>query len=367
MSNSNPTSLSPSSSEIIDNPLQQPVSGKKQSFYFILISFVAISLIISTGLWYLFLHIPQAQAKQYLEETSKYFNIIQKKLNDYQGNFDPLSKSFAKSKTAFTEVTGNPSYEEAVEDTKQDIIDIHETLQLINEARKTKESLKVPQDLKLLDQDLNNYYEKIEKSMLLLLEFEDLQTKMLNASGAKLNQEELKINSLVKNGVSRQVLVDYFENLSKLSSKATAEFKTIIPPADENLKKYHEIMLDHHEDVATSTAAIAKEISNSNMESDKAAYEQMVQLSNRTTSRDLLRQQTAKDFASNSPIRILIEKATIIETQITKEFYVLKEKYNVNINDQTTPTITPFPLEASPSAVINANPTNQSTSSAIPQ
>ena len=133
-------------------------------------------------------------------------------------------------------------------------------------------------------------------------------------------------------------------------------------------------MLDNHEDLATAAADIAQEISKNSRESDQIAYTKIVQYSDRTTLKENLRQQSAKDFANNSPIRKLFEETDTLENQIINEFNVLMEKYGVknnhdNLKKEATPSAS---LEASPSTLLapssaanlDATPSAESTNSA---
>lgn len=347
--------------EIVTSPEIQPTPpSSKRKLIFIISIFLSILLIVTTSFGYLFWYVPQIQAKEYLEETGNDFNTIQEKLNAYHGNFDPLSKSFAKSKTAFYEVTKNGSYLEIVNDTKQDISDINATLQLIKEAKQTKASLQVPEDLKQLDGYLDNYYEQTEKGLQLLLNFENLQTEIIEAMGKELVKEGLKLEFLLKSPHPRQEMVNYFINLSLLANDSISMYKNITPPQDENLKTYYNTMLDNDIDLATSAADIAQEISKSSPESDRIAYEKIYQYSDRTAAKDLIVRQSAKNFSSNSPINKLFQESALIESQIINEFNKLKEKYGLK-NDQNS-----FNNEASSSASLEASQSASFIPSPIP-
>lgn len=147
---------------IHDNRKEKLPLGKKLKSTFIL-AILAILLIGGMSVIYFSWLAPIAQAKEYLQETSNDFQVIQAKLQQYETAFNPLAKSFEVSREAFFEITSSRPYLETIKHAKQDIEDIRVTLQLIEEARQTKKNLKVPEKFITLDQQLGTYYEKVEE------------------------------------------------------------------------------------------------------------------------------------------------------------------------------------------------------------
>jgi len=296
----------------------------------------------------LFFKTPEAQAREYVRKVEKDLQLIQKRLIYYKGAFTALSQSSKTSKQAFYEITTSRKYFEAVEDTKQDIKDINSTLNLIAEAKQRKSKLKVPISLVYFDQQLSDYYNQTEQGMRLLLEHEEFQLKMLNASGDELNKKVQELDSIFSLPNPRKDMINLFADMTTLAELSVQEFKNI-HPIPESETGFYQFLLEYHQDLLQTVKKMGQELQQANETGDTTYATTASHFSERTQSRNSQIKEASQKWIDTSQIKTLFEEVAFLEIWLTNELKVLK-KIDWNKENPEAPIISPTST-ATPSAL----------------
>lgn len=308
--------------------------------------FVAFAMII------LLQKAPDVKAKEYLRAVASNLHTIVSNIDYFKGSFTGVSNSMQASKGAFYEITTPTDYFSAVEDTKQDIIDINSTLHLIHKATSAKKQLEVPQELEYFDTKLTEYYQKSEESLNLLYSFEKFQMKMLEASGTELNNKLKDLDDLVKDpNPDRERWIQILSDLVSLSSDASLRFNNI-KDVPETEFDYYELMNEYHNDLAETMKKLYEYLSLNTQEGDENFIKEVMNFSQRNVERDNARQKSAEEKFEKSKIKELFIEIDSLEKTILEEFNVLADKYQVVVEENP---ITPIPT---PEITITASPYN---------
>jgi hypothetical protein len=332
--------ISPTNGVItVSNPLPNSKPKKFSLKHIIFILVIVILAFFSFGYFFLFMS-PQAEAKAYLKEVTKDFQDIMSKINNFGDKFNNLTKFVEKSKESFAEIASPVDYEYALVDTKQDIDDIDQTLELITQAKIDKEKFNIPEEIKTLDDKLSKYYQNAEEAMTLLLAHQQFQMDMLKAHGSELIKQLKEAELLMKSQYSRSELINTFSNIATFSGQAVQNFKTITAIPDSE-KDYYQIKLDGLNDLAITFASISAQLNLATMEGDKNFVNLMLESSSRASQRNLLVEKMSQDYIKNSKINTILTENDILEKEIVNELKNLTEKYNIEIDIPQESTITP--------------------------
>ena len=339
--------------------IPHPPLIQKFKIKYLIIPGIPLILIFSLSFGYLFWWVPKAQAEEYLEETSNDFQTVQAKVQKYEVAFTDITKSFETSREAFYEITKSRSYFDALEDTKQDIEDINQTLQIISEAKTTKKNLEIPKDLMSLDNKLDEYYSQVESGMKLLLEFEEFHMNMLKASGGDFNRELLRVDSVFKTGAERIEVLNYLTRLSQLADEALKRFDQLqIHDLPQFHKEYYQTQKNQHTILAQTIESVTAEIKRGTIEGDETAVKLILESVEKNKLKNESRVKASEEFIKNSIIKSFFDKAVELEQIINEEFQVLKEKYGLEKKSEASPTPK---NESTDSASFQATPSAEPT------
>jgi len=320
-------------------PPSPPKSKRRKVFLFSGIFFLFLALTLSAYL--LFLKTPTALAQEYLHTVNADFKTIQERLIYYKGAFTTVSESAQTSRGAFYELTNSIDYFSAVEDTAQDITDIKETLILISSALESKSNLVVPKELEEFDSKLTEYYTKSQAALEQLLEHEEFQMTMLNASGNELNSGLKDFDALINNKViySPEEGAQIVYNTASASKESAQRFNQITNVPDFD-KKYFAYMNDYHQDLA-KTLSEFEELLLAGTENDAVLFAQkLIEFIQRNLEREEQRQANTENMFEESDLRVMFDETAILEQSISNELVALLIKYDVVVSD---PSLTPQP------------------------
>ena len=269
----------------------------------------------------------RVQAKEYINKTAQTLAEINKSLRYYEGGLGAFDKSLMASEEAFYEIINSKSYAEAVPDTKQDIRDIEKTLQFIDQARKQKEHLKVPDELATLDTLVETYYDKIVEALTQLLSAEQFHQRLLVASGDELNRELENLEKLSKRQTNN---IEYSAQLSKivpLAEQAVARFDAIadIPPDQQ---KYWQAQRDWHALLHKSMQKMVIALGPGTT-STKQLLQEIADFSAKSKVITDGRVADTAVWVANTQIRGLLTEILALEADINEELKVQAEKWDI--------------------------------------
>lgn len=345
----------------LPHPPAYPVPNPK--FYLLKLVCISFALLMSIGsIGYYFLsHLPkQAMAKEYLENISQDFNQVQAQLFHFLGAFTEVSDSLTTSKEAFYEITTSRHYFEAVSDTKKDIEDIQSTLTLIELAKDHQSNNPPPPEFIDLDQKLTDYYQASLEGLTLLLEFEQLQLAMLEASGDDLNTQIASVSAIFTSQTQWATASAYFAQVSILAQEATTRFEQITDIPSEHLY-YYQTMFEYHQDLAQTSQTLARQLQASTHGDGQEFLKTFSEFSERNIDRNSKREADTRQMVEQSPIQTWFAKAAALQEEISSSLSILLQKYGV---EPTTPSPTSS-SPAQPEATTSAN-LPEATSSATP-
>jgi len=272
---------------------------------------------------------PDVKAQEYLQAVAGDLKDITYKIDYFKGSFIEVSKSLQTSKGAFYEIITPRDYFSALEDTKQDVIDISSTLDLIHKAQETREQLEVPEELESFDTKLNEYYHKSEESLNLLYSFERFQMTMLEASGVNLNNKLKELDNLVKNNVSdKEKWTEILSDLVDLSNEASFRFDNIKDIPETELD-YYELMKGYHNDLSETMKKLHGYLLSNTTEDDENFIVEIMNFSQRNVERDNARQRLTEEKIEKSKIKELLVEIDSLEKIILEEFGALADEYKV--------------------------------------
>jgi hypothetical protein len=299
--------------------------GKLKLLIILTLSFILAGV----GFVYLFINAVGAEAK-YLEATAFNLNMVREKASYYEAAFIDLTHSYESSKEAFYEMTSLRKYFDALEDTRQDIEDIEETLNLVNKSIKDKDEIVIPEEVAVLNSRIDRYYKLIYESLSILLKHQYLQMKMLQASGGDLNVEIQRLDKIFAKEISFEELEDCLEKVSVLADVSVEKFKKIedIPESEAS---YYNRMLDYHQDLASTSKLLLKNLKQNTAESAYGFMENSIAFSSRNLERDEIGRKETESWMNESGIREKFEEASLVEEKIIAEYNLLAEKYGLKI------------------------------------
>jgi hypothetical protein len=326
-------------------------SKKFKLKHLILLFFLGIFTFSFIGYYFLALA-PSAEAKEYLRDSSEKFGYVMRKAHFFS---DKFTKSIEKTRETFNEITTSVDYDQSKIDTQEDIEDINKALKLISEAKKRKEKLKIPQELKPFNDKLDTYYKNTEEVLSLMLIHQKLQMAMLNAYGDELSIETKKANTIIKSPKSVEELTNFLDNISSLSAQSVERFKALAPVPEEE-RSFYDIKLLEVEDLATTLSSASSQLKLGTGFAGKNSAMLILGLSERMIERDKLLSKISQDYVNNSKVSTLFKENEILEKEIISDFQTLGEKYDIKTQITPMPSITSTP-EASPSARLTPEPT----------
>ena len=338
----------------------EPKPQKSKLTHFLIIFILA--LVVATFAIVSLLHkAPNVKAQEYLQAIGNDLYIITNKIDYFKGSFTGVSESLQTSKGAFYEIVTPRDYFSALEDTKQDILDINSTLDLIREVQEAKRQLEVPQELESFDAKLTDYYQKSEESLNLLYSFENFQMTMLEASGINLNNKLKDLDDLVKDpNPDRGTWIEILSDLVNLSNEASLRFNNINNVPETELD-YYGFMKEYHVDLAVTMKKLYGYLSLNTQEGDENFVIEVMNFSQRNIERDNARQKSTEEKFEKSKIKELFMEIDSLEKIILAELDILADKYKAVIEENiTTPIPTPeitttiSPSESTPSATVSA-------------
>lgn len=326
-------------------------------------AFTSILLIFSLSFLYFFKWVPDSQAKEYLEQTGQDFADIQNSLKNSSEIFSQVSDSLALSKEAFSEISTLRKFSDAAEDTKSDMEDISNTLTILEEAKQTRANLKVPKQLEEFDAKLLDYYENVGKGMQLLLEHEQFQQKLQQASGDEVYTELDKLFTEYTKPHPTVEVHAYLLNLSRLAKESADRMATVkvIPPGNEATTQ---LLIEYHRDLQNTAANMASELLTGRNQRTFDQY--LFDHFERNRQRNSTIKTEAIKYVQESPIKGHLDLSEKLQEELVSQFNELKEIYGldeINLNQ--------VPQESSESAqpvatssAEAASPSPESTQSA---
>jgi hypothetical protein len=249
----------------------------------------------------------------------------------FEGAFVPLTETFRTSRTAFYEITTPQNYFNAVTDTRQDIEDIQTVLTLIAQAKDNKKHLKVPKDLSGLNTQIEAYYDKIDQSLTLLLEFENLQLQLLESSGDDLNRQLDSLSSyLTGNQTTREEMISRFKSIGELTHVSLSKFAVVkVPQSHQN---YYDLIVSFHKDIVQTADLAVNQLEQNSQAADAEFAATILNFSSRNQERNIKLQENSLDWTESSGIKTLFEEAVSIEEEILRLFNEQKHKYNIDVD-----------------------------------
>ena len=342
---------------------QVPTQNKPQKSKLIhfLIIFILALIVATFAIISLLQKAPDVKAKEYLQAVASDLQTITNKIDYFKGSFIGVSESLQTSKGAFYEITSSIDYFSALEDTKQDIIDINSTLDLIHKVQEAKKQLEVPQELESFDAKLTDYYQKSEESLNLLYSFENFQMTMLEASGINLNNKLKDRYDLVKDpNTDRKKWIEILSDLVNQSNEAVIRFNNINNVPETELD-YYGFMNEYHVDLADTMKKLYGYLSLNTKEGDENFIIEVMNFSQRNIERDNARQKSTEEKFDKSKIKELFMEIDLLEKTILAELDILADKYKAVIEENIiTPNPTPeisitiSPYDLTPTATISA-------------
>lgn len=228
------------------------------------IIFVILGLILFTTIssGYLFLFVPEAQAKEFIKKTSETFGEITDKVDSAYSSFLKIKSEVPLAKSSFDEIaTPTADYNYIKKDTEQDIADILQLKQNLSQAQEELAKLPRPGKVKQLGQSLEKYYQNLDETLNDLLAHQRLNEALINAQGQTLYDELLKLEDFFNNGGgNRQELNEISVNLSSLARVSLEKTKKI-ENVDPREKDYRQAKIDYLEDMITTFDSVQPLIS----------------------------------------------------------------------------------------------------------
>lgn len=291
---------------------------------------VIFIFLISLTLTYYFFHVPRTRAQVYVVKVSDDYKEVIKNVKKVGTDVGNVATSFELAKGSFFEIPNLRTYSESKVDTKQDVVDIQNTISKIDDAIENKSKIPKPEEVIDLNTKLDEYYSALKDAMNIMLEYENFQIKMLNAEGDEINLQYEKFDDVYNAGVINAEVIAYYKNLAELGRAALTRYNDIgEPPADQ--AKFFQYILVSLQDRTDTMEQVSQYLSSA--ENIGLANGALLGLSQRQVIRNEANQESANEIVKNSKLKTAFDKAIMQENTLKGSMKILKKKYKIDDPD----------------------------------